>query len=181
MALLESAMVPLGTPCPEFSLPGVDGRTWDRGDFAAPLLLVVVMCNHCPYVQAVDDRLNALARVFAGRCDVAGISANDPAAYPEDGFEAMQTRARVKGYAFPYLYDATQQTALALDARCTPDFFLYDPERKLRYRGRLDDNWQRAAEVRREELREAIEALLDGRAPDPHQHPAMGCSIKWKA
>jgi peroxiredoxin len=181
MALLESAMVPLGSPCPDFSLPGVDGRSWSRSDFQAALLLVVVMCNHCPYVQAVEDRINALARDFAGRCDLVGISANDPEAYPEDGFEAMQARAEAKGYAFPYLHDATQDTVRALDARCTPDFFLYDPERKLRYRGRLDDNWQRPADVQRKDLREAIEALLEGRAPAPLQHPAMGCSIKWKS
>lgn len=179
MALLESAMVPLGSPCPDFSLPGVDGRLWNRSDFQAPLLLIVVMCNHCPYVQAVDGRINALAKAFAGRCDVVGISANDAETHPEDGFEAMKDRARTQGFAFPYLYDESQAVARALGALCTPDFFLYDAERKLRYRGRLDDNWQVPAKVRREELREAVEGLLDGQPVPAEQHPSMGCSIKW--
>ena len=180
MALMESGRTPLGTPCPDFRLPGVDGRTWCRDDFHAELLLVVIMCNHCPYVQAVDDRINLLARACAGRCDVVAINANDAAAYPEDGFEAMKARAALKDYAFPYLQDDDQSVVRAFDARCTPDFFLYDRERALRYRGRLDDNWKDPDGVRKRDLREAIEALLEGREPDPVQRPSMGCSVKWK-
>ena len=180
MALLESTMVPLGSPCPPFDLPGVDGRHHHRDDFSAPALLVVVMCNHCPYVQAVDDRLNALARAFAGRCAVVGLCANDAAAYPEDGFEAMRARAAQKGYVFPYLHDAEQTVARALGAVCTPDFFLYGPDRRLAYRGRLDDAWKDPAAVTRQDLREAMEALLAGRPVDPDQRPSLGCSIKWK-
>ncbi len=181
MALLESTMTPLGTPCPDFALPGVDGRTWRRADFREPLLLVAVICNHCPYVQAIDDRLNDLAKTHAGRCAVVGISPNDAGAYPADGFEAMGARAALKGYVFPYLYDEDQSVARALGAVCTPDFFLYDGERKLRYRGCLDDNWKDAAAVTQQDLSQAIEALLAGRAPSPVQRPSMGCSIKWKA
>ncbi len=180
MALTESTMVPLGSPCPAFRLPGVDGHDWSREDFQAPLLLVVVMCNHCPYVQAVDDRINALAKVYGGRCDVVGINPNDAVAYPDDGFEAMRERAAAKGYAFPYLWDEEQTVARALGAVCTPDFFLYDAHRHLAYRGRLDDNWKDPARVARQELREALDLLLGGGWPEGVQHPSMGCSIKWK-
>ncbi len=180
MALTESTMVPLGSPCPAFRLPGVDGRDWGLEDFRAPLLLVVVMCNHCPYVQAVDDRINALARGYAGRCDVVAINPNDAAAYPEDSFPAMQARATAKGYAFPYLHDEDQVVARAFGAVCTPDFFLFDGARRLVYRGRLDDNWKDPSGVKREELRAALEALLAGGEPDPLQRPSMGCSIKWQ-
>lgn len=180
MALMESGMTALGTPCPAFRLPGVDGRMWAREDFRAELLLVVVMCNHCPYVQAVDDRINLLARACAGRCDVAAINSNDAEAYPEDSFEAMRARAEAKGYTFPYLHDEDQAVARALGAVCTPDFFLYDRARTLRYRGRLDDHWKDPEGVRKRDLREAIEALLEGREPDAAQRPSMGCSIKWK-
>jgi thiol-disulfide isomerase/thioredoxin len=180
MALVESTMVPLGTPCPPFDLPGVDGRWHRREDFTAPALLVVVMCNHCPYVQAVDDRINALARDYAGRCDVVGINPNDAAAYPDDSFQAMQARAAAKGYAFPYLHDEDQSVARAFGAVCTPDFFLYGRERRLAYRGRLDDSWKDASAVRRQDLREALEAVLAGREPAPDPKPSMGCSIKWK-
>lgn len=180
MSLLESTMVALGGPCPDFALPGVDGKVWHRDDFRAPVLLVVVMCNHCPYVQAVDGRINALTQTFTGRCDVVGINANDSDAYPEDSFEAMRSRARSLGFVFPYLHDASQAVAKAFGAVCTPDFFLYDQERRLRYRGRLDDNWQDAASVSRQELRLAIEALLSSQPIPEVQHPSMGCSIKWK-
>ena len=180
MALMESGMVALGTPCPDFALPGVDGRMWAREDFREPLLLVVVMCNHCPYVQAVDDRINQLARDYAGRCAVVGINPNDAAAYPDDSFEAMQARAKAKGFAFPYLHDESQAIAKAFNAVCTPDFFLYGPDRKLRYRGRLDDSWKDPEAVKARDLQAAIEALLAGRDPDAIQRPSMGCSIKWK-
>lgn len=180
MALMESGMVPLGTPCPSFRLPGVDGRDWGLEDFRAELLLVVVMCNHCPYVQAVDDRINALAKAFAGRCDVVALNPNDAVAYPDDRFEAMKARAAAKGFAFPYLRDEDQSAARALGAVCTPDFFLYDRARTLRYRGRLDDAWKDPEAVRKQDLRDAIEALLENREVAPMQRPSMGCSIKWK-
>ncbi|MBI3131812.1 MAG: thioredoxin family protein [Acidobacteria bacterium] len=181
MALLESTMTPLGSPCPDFALPGVDGRTWARADFREPLLLVAVMCNHCPYVQAIDDRLNDLAKAYAGRCAVVGINPNDAVAYPDDDFAAMRTRAALKGYAFPYLRDEDQSVARAFGAVCTPDFFLYDAARSLRYRGRLDDSWKDAAAVKHRDLAQAIEALLEGAEPVGDQRPSMGCSIKWKS
>jgi len=180
MAMTESTMVPIGTACPDFTLPGVDGRLWCRDDFHTPALLVVVMCNHCPYVQAVDDRINALARDFAGHCAVVAINPNDAVAYPEDSFEAMRARAKAKGYVFPYLWDEDQSVARSLGAVCTPDFFLFGSHRHLAYRGRLDDNWKDPGRVTRQELRAAIEAMLQGHAPEKAQHPSMGCSIKWK-
>jgi peroxiredoxin len=181
MPLMESTMVPLGTACPDFTLPGVDGRLWSLRDFHCPALLVVVMCNHCPYVQAIDDRLDALARAYAGRCAVVGINANDAVTHPDDSFAAMQARAQTKGYAFPYLWDEEQTVARALNAACTPDFFLYDSHRRLQYRGRLDDNWKDASRVTRQELQEAIEGVLAGREPLEVQQPSMGCSIKWRS
>lgn len=180
MALMESTMVPLGTPCPDFTLPGVDDRLWSLHDVHTPALLVVVMCNHCPYVQAIDDRLNSLAKAYAGRCTVVGINANDAVTHPDDSFQAMRQRAQAKGYVFPYLWDEEQTVARALGAVCTPDFFLYDAHRRLAYRGRLDDNWKDPARVTREELKEALEGVLAGREPLATQHPSMGCSIKWK-
>lgn len=181
MALLESTMVPLGTACPPFTLPGVDGRLWSRDDFHTPALLLVVMCNHCPYVQAVDGRINALAKAYAGRCAVVALNCNDAVAYPEDSFEAMRQRALARGYAFPYLWDEDQEVARALGAVCTPDFFLYDAHRHLVFRGRLDDNWKEPANVTRQELKGALDALLAGEPIPAVQHPSMGCSIKWKA
>jgi peroxiredoxin len=181
MTLMESTMVPLGTACPDFTLPGVDGRLWSLHDFHTAALLVVVMCNHCPYVQAIDDRLNALARDCAGRCGVVGINSNDAVSHPEDSFKAMQARAKARGYVFPYLWDEEQAVARDLGAVCTPDFFLYDAHRRLAYRGRLDDNWKDAARVTRQELKEAIEAVLAGNDPLATQHPSMGCSIKWRS
>ena len=181
MTLMESTMVPLGTACPDFTLPGVDGRLWSLRDFHGLALLVVVMCNHCPYVQAIDDRLDALARAYAGSCAVVGINANDAVTHPDDSFAAMQARAQAKGYAFPYLWDEEQTVARALNAACTPDFFLYDSHRRLQYRGRLDDNWKDASRVTRQELQEAIEGVLAGREPLEIQQPSMGCSIKWRS
>jgi peroxiredoxin len=181
MALTESTMIPLGSACPDFTLPGVDGRLWSLRDFHCPGLLVAVTCNHCPYVQAIDGRLDALARAYAGRCAVVGINANDGVAYPDDSFKAMRQRAQAKGFAFPYLWDEEQAVVRALGAVCTPDFFLYDSHRRLVYRGRLDDNWKDAARVTRQDLKEAIDRLLAGDEPLETQHPSMGCSIKWKA
>ena len=181
MALTESSMTPLGTACPDFTLPGVDGRLWSLHDFHCPALLVVVMCNHCPYVQAIDDRLNHLAKAAQGRWAVVGINANDAETYPDDSFEAMRERARIKGYAFPYLWDEEQTVVRHLGAVCTPDFFLYDSHRRLVYRGRMDDNWKDAAHVTRRDLKLAMERLLAGEPPLEVQYPSMGCSIKWKA
>jgi peroxiredoxin len=172
----------LGTPCPDFRLPGVDGRTYARDDFAsAPVLVVMFICNHCPYVKAVEDRLIRLAREVGPRgVQLVGICANDAATYPDDAFDKLAARWRERGYGFPYLHDESQEVARAFGAVCTPDIFVYDRARRLAYRGRIDDSWKDEAKVQRRELAEAIDALLAGRAPAPDQRPSMGCSIKWR-
>jgi peroxiredoxin len=175
----------LGALAPDFSLPGVDGRTWTLADFKDnKALLVIFMCNHCPYVIAVQDRINALAKRYqpAG-LSVVGINPNDATRYPDDSFEKMKERAREQGYVFPYLQDETQAVARAYDAVCTPDLYLFAHEAgefRLRYHGRIDDQWKDPAKVTRRELAEAIEAVLKGGAVAEEQHPSMGCSIKWK-
>ncbi|MBF0272257.1 MAG: thioredoxin family protein [Magnetococcales bacterium] len=182
MVLLHSPPGELGASAPDFALPGVDGKTHTLDEYRdSPVLVVMFICNHCPYVQAIEDRLITLGRTLATKkVSFVGISSNDPTNYPEDSFANMQAKAKKKGYPFDYLYDATQQTAKDYGAVCTPDFFVYDQERKLRYRGRLDDSPRNPAAVRKEELKEAILALLEGRPVATHQNTTMGCSIKWK-
>ncbi|MFQ5508551.1 MAG: thioredoxin family protein [Leptospirillia bacterium] len=182
MALLETDNIPMGTPCPEFELPGVDGRTWKCCDdfTAAEVLVILFICNHCPYVVAIEDRMVALANHFEGQpVQFVGICANDPADYPADSFDNMRIRAAEKGYNFPYLQDISQQVAKDFGAVCTPDIFVYDRDRKLAYHGRFDDNWQEPAKVTQEDLKGAIQTLLDGGSPSADQVPSMGCSIKW--
>jgi peroxiredoxin len=182
MALTENQAVPLGTPCPDFRLRSVDGREFARHDFREkPVLVVLFICNHCPYVQAVEDRIVALAREYGPRgVQLVGICANDPTDYPDDRPERLLARWRELGYGFPYLIDASQDVARAFDAVCTPDIFVYGADRKLAYHGRIDDNWQQPAKVTRRELAGALDALLAGRLPTGTQHPSMGCSIKWR-
>jgi peroxiredoxin len=185
MALTHSSSSVLGSLLPAFRLPGVDGKHWSPEDFGDQKALVVIfMCNHCPYVIAVQDRINALHREFAPRgVALIGINSNDSKRYPADSFEAMQQRAREKNFGFPYLLDETQAVARAFDAVCTPDPYVYEKTPEgfvLRYRGRIDDSWKDEALVQRRDLANALEAILQGRPVDPQQTPSMGCSIKWK-
>jgi peroxiredoxin len=181
VVLTESTMPALGTRAPDFALPEpAGGRVWALADFDAEALVVIFTCNHCPYAQAVEERIIALARGFAGRADFVAISANDAAGFPDDAPEKMAQRARDKDYPFPYLYDETQAVARAYGAACTPDFFLYGRERQLAYRGRLDDNWQEPEKVQHQELRDAIAAVLTGVPTAEPQLPALGCNIKWR-
>jgi peroxiredoxin len=179
---VETPPPSLGTPCPNFRLPAVDGKTYARDDFAAaPVLVVMFICNHCPYVKAVEDRLIRLGRELGPRgAQLVGICANDAVTYPDDGFDKLAARWRERGYGFPYLHDESQEVARAFGAVCTPDIFVYDRDRRLAYRGRIDDSWKDETKVQRRELAEAIEALLAGRAPSAEQRPSMGCSIKWR-
>jgi peroxiredoxin len=188
MALTESRNSELGAPAPDFALPGTDGRVWRLADFDRPevrALVVVFMCNHCPYVIAVQDRINRLAREHGPRgVRLIGINANDSEQKPADGFAAMQERAREQGYVFPYLHDESQATARAYDAVCTPDPFVYertDAGFRLRYHGRIDDCWKDPAAVKSRDLAAALDAILAGQPVNPRQWPAMGCSIKWRA
>jgi peroxiredoxin len=186
MALTESLPLQPGALAPGFSLPGTDGRTWSLADFRdAKALVVVFMCNHCPYVIAVQDRINELAREFSKRgVALIGINPNDSDRYPADSFEAMKARAREKGYVFPYLHDEDQSVARAYDAVCTPDPYVYanqgDGTFALRYHGRIDDSWKDPAKVTRRELAEALEAILADQPLREPPKPALGCSIKWK-
>ncbi len=182
MALTENRDVPLGTPCPDFRLPTVDGGTVARDDFRdSPVLAVLFICNHCPYVQAIEDRLVALAREYEGRgVQLVGICANDPTDYPDDHPRRLRARWRDKGFGFPYGVDASQDVARSFGAVCTPEFFVYGPDRRLAYHGRLDDSWNEPARVTRRELAAAFDALLAGGTPDGAQTPSMGCSIKWR-
>ena len=179
---VETPAATLGTPCPEFALPGVDGQRHALHDFdRAPVLVVMFICNHCPYVQAVEDRLIALARELGPRgVAFVGVCANDAVSYPDDAFDKLAERWRRMGYGFPYLHDEEQTVARAFGAVCTPDIFVYDADRRLAYRGRIDDSWKDPSKVTRRELAGAIEELLAGRRPSPEQRPSMGCSIKWK-
>ncbi len=165
-----------------FSLPGVDGRTYTESDFAqAKVLAVIFWCNHCPYVLAWEDRVIQLQREYAGRgVRFVLISSNDPEKYPEDSFPRMQERARLKAYPFPYLFDESQEVARRYGATRTPEVFLFDAARTLRYHGAPDDNFEDPQAVRQHYLRDAIEAVLAGRTPPVAQTPPRGCTIKWR-
>lgn len=183
MVRTPSTMLPLGTAAPDFSLVNVDGRTVSLSDFGqAPALLVIFMCNHCPYVIHVSDQLAQLGRDYLARgVAVVGISSNDVSKYPADSPEQMVAEAEQRGYPFPYLYDPTQEVAQAYRAACTPDFFLFDAKQKLVYRGQLDSSRPgNDIPVTGEDLRAALEAVLSGQAPPQDQTPSLGCNIKWK-
>ncbi len=177
-------MLPLGTPAPAFSLPDtVSGRMMSLGDFQeASALLVMFLCNHCPYVKHIQAGMVKMVKDFqALRVGAVGISANDVLNYPEDSPEKMREEAKRAGYTFPYLFDDSQAVAAAYRAACTPDFFLFDGARKLAYRGQMDD--ARAGNglpVTGSSLRAAVDAVLAGRPVFPQQIPSLGCNIKWK-
>lgn len=180
---IESTAPALGTACPPFRLPAVDGKTYGLDDFAgARALVVMFICNHCPYVKAVEDRLIGLAREYGPRgVQFVGVCANDAQSYPDDAFDQLAERWRDKQYGFPYLHDDAQTVARTFGAVCTPDIFVYDSERRLAYRGRIDDSWKDPQKVTRRELAQALDALLAGTQPAADQRPSLGCSIKWKS
>ena len=178
----SSLMVPLGTPAPDFELPSVDGTTVKLADLDGRALLVLFLCNHCPYVRHVERRLAEVVASYAGR-DVAavGICSNDTDAHPDDGPAGLAEQARRAGFGFPYLIDDDQQVAAAYRAMCTPDLFVYDADRRLAYRGAFDDSTPRNGRpVTGALLRDALDRVLAGQpVPEPHR-PSMGCSLKWK-
>ena len=180
---MDAPTLQRGDLAPDFALPGTDGRTWTYADVAGPNGLVVMfICNHCPYVKAVVDRIvrdvRALRELGVG---AVAISSNDASTYPEDSFDNMKRFAQKHGFDFPYLYDESQDTARACGAVCTPDFFGFDAQRALQYYGRLDASGRQAeAPGMKRELYDAMKAIVEtGRAPD-EQVPSVGCSIKWK-
>jgi peroxiredoxin len=182
MVLTESTDAALGMSAPDFELPATDGDTYSLDSFDdAEVLVAMFICNHCPYVKAVRERLVDLANDKSDESVAfVAISSNDAENYPEDSFPKMKEVAEEFGFPFPYLYDETQTVARQYGAVCTPDFFVFDADRDLRYRGRLDDNWKDASAVTQHDLRDAIDTLLDGERPDTDQVPSRGCSIKWK-
>ena len=185
MTRTPSTMLGLGTAAPDFRLPDASagGKEVGLDDFAAaPALLVVFLCNHCPFVQHVAGELAALSRHLpAMGAAMVGISSNDVAAYAADSPEAMAAESERQGWAFPYLYDETQAVAAAYRAACTPDFFLFDGARKLAYRGQLDASRPgNGLPVTGADLRAAIDAVLAGRPVEEDQRPSLGCNIKWK-
>ncbi|MGB8852140.1 MAG: thioredoxin family protein [Pirellulales bacterium] len=184
MVRTPSTMLPLGTTAPDFSLPNVDGRIMSFADAAGPRGTVVMfICNHCPFVKHVADQLAALGRDCMGQgVGVVAVSANDISSHPADSPEQMVRESEDRGYAFPYLYDETQEVAKEYHAACTPDFYLFDPNRRLVYRGQLDASRPgNEIPVTGRDLRAAIDALLAGKPPLAEQIPSLGCNIKWKA
>lgn len=170
MTLLESLPLHLKKDIIPFSLPATDGKGYGHLDFGDKEILVVIfMCNHCPYIKATIDRMIAIQADYKDKgVQLIGINANDSEGYPEDSFEAMQEWVKEKGINFPYLHDESQEVARAYQAQCTPDIYVFDQNRKLTYHGRIED------------LRLAFDAILAGKPVSAEQKPSMGCSIKWK-
>ena len=177
-----STMLPLGTTAPDFSLVNVNGQTVSLAEFSeAPALLVIFMCNHCPFVKHLAPALAQFGYEYMQRgLGIAAISSNDVANYPADSPEQMVREAEEQGYAFPYLYDDTQEVAKAYRAACTPDFFLFDGDRRLVYRGQFDSSRPGNDQpITGADLRAAVDAVLAGNKPSDNQLPSIGCNIKW--
>lgn len=181
MVKVESTMLPLGSAAPEFNLPNIDGQMVSSADFAGRPLLVMFICNHCPFVVHVREALSAFAREYREKgIGIVAISSNSVQSHPMDGPEQMRAEHARAGYTFPYLYDESQEVAKAYRAACTPDFFLFDKSHKLVYRGQFDDSRpQSGIPVTGADLRRACDALLAGDPIVPNQKPSIGCNIKW--
>jgi peroxiredoxin len=184
MVAVNSTMLALGTEAPDFRLPNTNGKGQvSLTDFkSANALLVIFMCNHCPYVKHIRSGLAQLARDYLPRgLAMVGISSNDVANYPADSPAKMAEEARAAGYVFPYLYDETQAVAKAYRAACTPDIYLFDKDQRLAYRGQFDDSRPgNHLPVSGKDLRAALEAVMNGNPVPPNQKPSIGCNIKWK-
>ncbi len=176
-------MLPLGSVAPAFSLPDTQGNVVSLSDFAgAPAYLVMFICNHCPYVKHVADELARLGREYQDKgVAIIAINSNDAERYPDDSPAKMAQEKEARGYTFPYLIDADQSVARAYRAACTPDFFLFDADRRLVYRGQLDDSRPKSGTAATgRDLRAALDAVLQGKPVEGEQRPSMGCNIKWK-
>jgi peroxiredoxin len=179
---MSTKTLKIGSKIPYFKLKGVDEKDYSLDSFAGKKLLVVIFsCNHCPYVQAYEDRIKEIQREFETKgLAVAAVNSNDDSQYPDDSFENMKKRAGEKHFNFPYLRDEDQSLAKAFDASHTPEIFLFDQERKLVYHGKIDDNWKDEKAVKNRYLREAIVELLDGEEISIPETFSIGCTIKWK-
>jgi peroxiredoxin len=184
MVKTASTMLPLGTKAPDFSLVNVDGRTVSLSDFDnAPALLVAFICNHCPFVKHIADRLAEFGRECQAKgAAMVAINPNDASKYPDDSPERMVHEAEERGYTFPYLFDETQEVAKAYHAACTPDFFVFGKDRRLVYRGQFDDSRPDSGiPVTGKDLMAAIDAALAGQKPPEPHRPSIGCNIKWRS
>ena len=190
MVQTASTMLALGSDAPDFVLPDTDGSTVCKADFADRPLLMMFICNHCPFVKHVADQLKQIGDDYASQVGIVAINSNDVAHYPDDAPDKMALEKQTRGYGFAYLFDADQSIAQAYTAACTPDFFLFDANHQLAYRGQLDDTRptrirsgvydSTASPATGRDLRRAMDALLAGqRVPEP-QSPSIGCNIKWK-
>jgi peroxiredoxin len=172
----------LSAPCPPFELPGTDGNVHSLASFDGKILVVIVSCNHCPYVVAWEPRMVSIANAYLPKgVAFIAVNANDTRTHASDGMEPMKQRAKERGFPFPYVRDDSQDVARALGARVTPEVFVFDREKKLRYHGRIDDNHRDAASVRSHDLKNALDALLRGDEPPVTETPPVGCSVKWKS
>ena len=183
MVKTASTMLTLGTQAPDFSLPDVNGSIVTRSQFAGKPLLVVFMCNHCPFVIHIRSELRKFSDEYQAKgLGVVGISSNDAISYPQDGPEKMKEEARLAGYTFPYLFDGTQEVAKAYKAACTQDIFLFDADHSLVYRGQFDSSRPgNGLPVTGSDLRAACDAVLDGKAVPGEQRASIGCNIKWSS
>ena len=184
MSLTPSTMLPLGTVAPDFRLPDTNGKIVSLADFKnVPALLVIFMCNHCPYVKHIRQGLAQLGRDYQAKgAGIVGINSNDAVNYPADSPAKMKEEMQVAGYTFPYLYDETQVVAKAYRAACTPDIYLFDGRQKLVYRGQFDDSRPGSGvRVTGMDLRDALDAVLGGKPVAKEQIPSIGCNIKWKS
>ncbi len=179
---VSSVGMPIGSSMVDFSLKGVDEKTYVLKSFADKKAVVVVFsCNHCPYVQAYETRMVQLQQDYLPKSvTLVAINSNDETGYPEDSFPNMVKRAKDRGFNFPYLRDETQNIARQYGAICTPHVFAFDSDRKLQYKGRIDDNWRNPEEVKVRDLRSGLDAILTGKTPPVQETRPYGCSIKWK-
>ena len=170
-----------GMKCPDFTLPATDGKTYGLKSFLNNKPLVIMfICNHCPYVKAIEDRLIQLAADLKKHdVNVVAICSNDSVSYPEDSFENLKFRSIEKNYSFVYLHDESQNVAKTFGAICTPDYFVYNSNTELAYRGRLDDSWKEPSLVQNREMYDAVLELVNNKPISKPQIPSMGCSIKW--
>ena len=179
---IQNLKLKIGDKAPNFSLPGVDGKAYSLGSFRGKKILVIVfMCNHCPYVQGSLERIKSIQDDFGIKgVQVVGINANDEVNYPDDSFDKMIEVSKIKKIDFPYLRDEDQKAATAYGAQCTPECFVFDGERKLRYHGRVDDSPKDESKATVTDLRNAIDSLVHNRKVTIEMAPAIGCSIKWR-
>ena len=182
MALTYTPHLNMKQKCPDFSVLGLDGKTYDLEHFNDQLVLIFLfICNHCPYVKAIEDRIISLAAdPEINGAQIIGVCSNDSSDFPEDSFESLKAQWASKNYGFPYLFDEDQSMAKSFGAVCTPDIFVFNQDRNLTYRGRLDDSWKSPEKVERQDLKLAILSALNGSKLPFEPVPSMGCSIKWK-